>query len=341
MKLLLKLTAFFIIFISLALIIFLIWASSGLPGKYRLSGLKTIHGSINDLAKKQTFKILTYNCGYFSGMRNNLPIRSSKNFFLNNLDIFVDLLRKLAPDIICFQEMDFNSHRSYEIEQLDYISGNLNYKYGAFAVNWNKKYIPFPYWPPSVHFKKMFSGQSVLSMYPVIKNKRIVLKRPKNPFYYNMFYLNRLIQETKVKIGENLLIIMNIHLEAFDKSAREEQAEFVLEYYRKNFKNKFPVIILGDFNCVPPDSDKKNNFSDEPETDYREEKTIRLFLNEKSLYEALPGNKKNLNTFPSVNPDRKLDYIFYSKDKIEMINASIYEIHSSDHLPVMLNFRFK
>ena len=154
-----------------------------------------------------------------------------------------------------------------------------------------------------------------------------------------MFYLNRLIQETEVKIGENLLIIMNIHLEAFDKRTREKQAVFVLEYYRENFKNKFPVIILGDFNCVPPDAEKKNNFPDEPVTDYRDEKTIRIFLAEESLSEALPDNKNNLNTFPSVNPDRKLDYIFFSNDKIEMIKTSVYKIKSSDHLPVMMQFR--
>jgi endonuclease/exonuclease/phosphatase family metal-dependent hydrolase len=224
---------------------------------------------------------------------------------------------------------------------MDYLSGYSKFKYGAYAVNWNKKYIPFPYWPPSAHFKKMFSGQSILSKYPITKNKRIVLKRPKNPFYYDLFYLDRLIQVTKVKIGEKLLVVMNIHLEAFDKSIREEQAGFVMEYYTNNFKGKFPVIITGDFNSVPPDAGKKNDFSDEPETDYRNERTIRIFLNEESLSEALPDNIKNPNTFPSVNPDRKLDYIFFSNDKIEMIKTTIVKIHSSDHLPLIMQFRFK
>ncbi|MEN8153780.1 MAG: endonuclease/exonuclease/phosphatase family protein [Acidobacteriota bacterium] len=341
MKLFIKLLIIFFVLIFSIIIIFLFWASSGISGKKPLSGIKIFTENINDVIKKQPFTIMTYNCGYFSGMRNNIAVSSSKDFYIHNLDNFIKILREHPPEIICFQEIDFNSKRSHYINQMDYLSGYLKYKYGAYAVNWNKRYVPFPYWPPSAHFKKILSGQSVLSVFPIRKSNRIVLEMPKNPFYYNLFYLNRLIQTTEIKINNKIIIVMNIHLEAFDKKTREKQSAHVLKYYRKNFKNKFPVIILGDFNCVRPDAEKKNNFEDEPETDYYGEKTIELFLDEESLTSAMPYSKPDSNTFPSVNPDRKLDFIFFTKNKIEMIKSDILHVKSSDHLPLLMQFNLK
>ena len=184
----------------------------------------------------------------------------------------------------------------------------------------------------------MVSAQSVVSKFPIIDSKRIVLKRADNPFYYDRFYLDRLIQDVKIKLGDNILTILNVHLEAFDNKTREDQAVYVLEYYKKKYKNRGPVIILGDFNCIPPDAMKKTGFTDEPETNYEDEKTIQLFHEEKSLREAYPDNRRNECTFPSAQPDRKLDYIFYTDEYIKFIKSAVYRINSSDHLPVMMEF---
>ncbi len=342
MRLLIKLLLYISVSLIIAIVLFFIWAGSGIISKDKLSGIKKYSDNLEDPSlENDRFKIVTFNCGYFSGMRNNMPVRSSRKFFMSNLNVFSDLIKNIKPDIVCFQEIDFSSYRSHQVDQSQYLSNHLKFIYNAFVINWNKKYIPFPYWPPSAHFKKMVSGQSVISMFPIINNTRIELKRPPNSFYYDKFYLDRLIQETHVRIGDKNLMILNIHLEAFDKNIRQEQAEFVIDYYKKVHMNNGPVIILGDFNCVPPYAEKKNKFSDEPETDFNNEETISIFINEDSLKEALPENKKDAYTFPSNKPNRKLDYIFYTHSSIELLNASIYLISSSDHLPVMMEFRMK
>lgn len=342
MRIIIKLILYVVIGLIIGIALFFIWAGSGIIPEGRLSGINKYSEELEDSSQaNESFKIVTFNCGYFSGMRNNLALRSSKEFFTSNLNIFSKLIRDIKADIVCFQEIDFNSHRSHQVDQSQYLSNHLKFSYNAFAINWNKKYIPFPYWPPSAHFKKMVSGQSIISVFPVLSNNRIELKRPPNPFYYDKFYLDRLIQETEIRIGDKKIMILNIHLEAFDKKIRQEQAVFVINYYKKVHMNNGPVIILGDFNCVPPDAVKKYAFSDEPGADYREEKTIAIFLEEESLGYASRGIINPKNTFPSVSPDRKLDYIFFTKKYIDLISTDVLNIKSSDHLPLMMEFRIK
>ncbi len=339
MKMLLKIVLSAVFISVTSILIFFFWGSSGIVKNSGLSGIKKLSYKKNDyFSNNSPIRLITFNCGYFSGMRNNLPGKLPFEFFNKNIDDFYQKALSSDADIICFQEIDLKSKRSYNVNQSLRLAHKLGFMNYAFAVNWNKRYVPFPYWPPSAHFGKMVSSQSIVSKYPILDTGRIVLKKPENTFYYNSFYLDRLIQDVKIKLGENTLTILNIHLEAFDRETRQIQAEYVLEYYKKKYKNIGPVIILGDFNCVPPDAPKKRGFSDEPDTDYNNEKTIKLFYGEDSLKEACPENNRNEFTFPSDDPDRKLDYIFYTHEFIKSLKVIVLRSNSSDHLPVMMEF---
>lgn len=325
----------FIGLLLLALTIFYFWGSSGTLPQEKLSEIIVYSDSTAEpRAETETFTVMTYNIGYLSGMFNNLPVKTGKSLFENNMKEFLELVKKIQPDVIGFQEIDFNSRRSFYINQLETIAENAGYKYGAVAINWDKRYVPFPYWPPSVHFGKMLSGQAVLSRRPILSTKRVVLEKPANtPFYYNAFYLDRLVQMVKIQIKERVLIVLNVHLEAFDGETREKQVKVVLNIYR-SYKDDYPVLLMGDFNCAPPNAPQKKNFVDEPETDFSNEKTIQLLLGENSLKAA----DLMTFTFPTDNPTHKLDYIFYNHEKMTLINAFVPQIDSSDHLPVVIAF---
>lgn len=329
----------FIGFILLALVIFYFWASSGSLPKEKLVEIKVFPGQPVELSdENQTFIVMTYNIGYLSGMFNNHPVKTSRDIFEKNMQAFLQLLENVRPDFIGFQEIDFHSHRTYYIDQLQTIGESVHYKYGAVAVNWDKHYVPFPYWPPAVHFGKMLSGQAILSRWPILSDQRVLLEKPGNrPFFYNALYLDRLVQVVKIQIKERELIVLNVHLEAFDRETRERQAAKVLDIYR-SFKDKYPVLLIGDFNSTPPSASQKKNFVDEPGLDFTAERTIELFLAEKSLSTAGADSF----TFPSQNPTRKLDYIFYNHDKIKPVKSWVQTgIHSSDHLPLLMEFSFK
>lgn len=285
-----------------------------------------------------TFTIMTYNIGYLSGMTNNRPVKTDQQLFDKNMNKFVEFMKKINPHFIAFQEIDYRSQRSFYQQQFKNIARKGQYRYGAAAVNWDKKYVPFPFGPPSVHFGRMLSGQAIVSRWPIRSTERFVLQKPKNnPFYYNRFYLDRLAQVATIEVGEHRLAIINVHLEASHQSTRQKHVKKVLEIYNK-YKNDHAVLLLGDFNAIPPNAAQKKNFSDEPETDFSTDQTIPIILAETSLRAA----DLEYKTFPSENPTRKLDYIFYNHQKIEPVNVFVpQQINSSDHFPLVMQFRFK
>ncbi len=338
LKIALTIVTILLLMAILAFVVFYFWASSGTLPLNKQSEIITYSGAEVPPTTPGTFTVMTYNIGYLSGMFNNQAVRRpDKAFFNKNMDSFLQRLKNIQPDFIGFQEIDFHSHRSHYVNQLKTIAESAGYPYAAKAINWDKRYVAFPYWPPSVHFGRMLSGQAVLSRYPILYAQRIVLQKPAiNPFYYNAFYLDRLVQAAKIKIDNRYLIILNAHLEAWCQETREKQAIVVLDIYH-SYKDNYPVLLMGDFNTVPPNAPHKRNFQDEPETDFSTDKTIETFLKEKSLKAAELVNL----TFPTDKPTRKLDYIFYNHERITLIEVSMPEIDSSDHLPLVMKFAFK
>ena len=272
------------------------------------------------------FSIVTYNIGYLSGMTNNLPVAKPKKLFDDNLAIVLSETKKINPDIIAFQEIDYNASRSYGVNQQEEIA-KFGYDYRAKAINWDERYLPFPYWPISMQFGKVVSGQSIISKYPLKEHQRIVLSRVADePFYRNAFYLERLAQVVKVELNGKELMLINIHLEAFDIATRDIQFEEVLQIFN-SYKDRYPTILLGDFNASA--TDKTASIQ-------------KMFANNEIGNAAF--NLQNLEkTFDSQQPYERIDYIFYTKNSIEYVSGRVLNEfkQASDHLPVLMEFRLK
>ncbi|UTW66026.1 endonuclease/exonuclease/phosphatase family protein [bacterium SCSIO 12643] len=290
------------------------------------------------LTQKDTFSILTYNLGYLSGMTNNLPLERTDTFFSQNLNSATRLIQQLQPDIIAFQEIDFDAHRSFHVNQMLEISQKNQFPYAAQAINWDKTYVPFPYWPFSLHFGKVVSGQAVLSVYPILKNEIHVLAKPEeNPFYYNAFYLDRLAQLSVVEINKQPLVIINVHLEAFHSNTRNIQVKKLLELFHV-YSEKYPVILCGDFNSTPP------NASDPWQDDHVIQTLLADYQMEMAI--GLSENQQNENryfTFSSASPSKRIDYFFYNPKFIQFIDARVVSEAGtiSDHLPVRMKFTLR
>lgn len=323
---------------------FYFWASSGASGgaeSYAQTDRFLVKSTLLNGGRASrepgVYCVMTFNIGYLSGMTNNTPVKTEPAFHQENLDTFLFLLGTVTPDIIAFQEIDFHSRRSHYVDQYREIAQRAGFPYGARAINWDKRYVPFPYGWPSSHFGPILSGQAVLSRHLIVSTERIVLEKPEdNPFYYNAFYLDRLLQAVAVKIADRRVLVLNVHLEAFSETTRLNQVKKVLEYYRR-YRNTYSVLLMGDFNAPPPEARQKNDFVDEPGADYSHDHTIREMILEASLEAA----ELKILTFPSSAPTRKLDYIFFDRERIASVSATAYEINSSDHLPLVMEFRFK
>lgn len=305
--------------------LFFFWASSPTMGEEEYAKVIT-HNYNTTTDNDSIYSIVTYNIGYLSGMTNNRAIAKPKELFDSNLKKVLTEVKKVNPDIIALQEVDYNAARSYEINQEEKLA-ELGYNYVARGVNWDEHYVPFPYWPPSMHFGKIVSGQSILSKYNLKDYERIVLERvADNPFYRDALYLDRLVQVVKVLIEEKEVVVINLHLEAFDKITRARQFEYVLGLFNK-YKKKFPTVLLGDFNSKARDS----------------EAVIQKIFTMDGVGNAAFTVGDPENTFDTKDPVERIDYIFYTEDSIEYVEGKVLTQfgQASDHLPIEMKFRFK
>jgi endonuclease/exonuclease/phosphatase family metal-dependent hydrolase len=328
-----KILLYTVLIIVVSLITFYFWAGSGFSDVDSYYQIETYHDDFANDA--DTLKIMTYNIGYLSGMTNNLAVERTPDLTYENLHKGYSFLSNQKPDIIGFQEIDFNADRSFNFNQLDSLAIRHNYPNAAKAVNWDKSYVPFPYWPIKYQFGKMLSGQAILSKLQIVSDSVVVLDKPQSaPFYYKKFYLDRLVQVTKITHTLGEFVVMNVHLEAFDKETRESQAEQVLALFKK-YEKEYPVFLIGDFNSRPPFATEITEI----------EKTISIFLEHPGMGEAIDKsryleNESSFFTFDTGNPYERLDYIFYTKNRITKVASDVAREAGeiSDHLPVWMTF---
>lgn len=324
----------FLIGLVIAFLVFYFWGSSSNWDLEKYN--QTEHFADKPACMADTLSVMTYNIGWLSGMTNNLPVARDEELYAKNLRDALVVLNKIHPSIIGFQEIDVFAKRSFFYNQPDSLGIYLKYLNGSLAVNWDKKYVPFPYWPIQYHFGKLISGQYVMSDVEILKNEYVVLPKPVNaPFYYNAFYLDRLIQKTWLKTNKGNLLVMNVHLEAFDQETRILHVDAVIDEYSK-YANELPVLLIGDFNSRaigaggPLDESARKMF---------EVPGIGIAITD-SLFLSEP----RLNyTFSSGDPVEKIDYIFYNTKFIEKLDAKVIQEAGqvSDHFPVWMQFVIK
>ncbi|MFT5915738.1 MAG: endonuclease/exonuclease/phosphatase family metal-dependent hydrolase [Flammeovirgaceae bacterium] len=316
----------------LAFCVFIYWASS--PKLNAEKYVQKIHfGEFLKTDADSVFTLITYNIGYLSGMTNNLDSTRNKKMFDGNLKIVEQAFEQHNPDFLALQEVDFGGSRAYEVNQFESLGNYLGFHEGGMAVNWDKNYVPFPYSISTKnHFGNVFSGQGILSKYPISNHDASVLERPDNPFWYDLFYIDRLAQVAEVKVGSQKIYIINVHLEAYKEEARRKQTEVVLKMYQ-DLSEKQITFLVGDFNSEPSKEAKSNP-------------TIDILLKETGLISTCPTeffNTENALTFPADFPNKQIDYIFYDSTKVERLAWQVLKTTgtASDHLPLMFKFSFK
>ncbi len=308
----------------LALVAFFFWASASNYADNEHTQLISFKDVPTETTNDSIFSIVTYNIGYLSGMTNNLAVDRTKSLFDENLNKTKQVFKTIDPDIIALQEIDYDSQRSFHINQQTALS-SLGFRYAAQAVNWDVRYLPFPYWPISSHFGKTYSGQSILSKFNLDQHEVTVLSKPDDmPFWRSAFYLDRLAQVATLSIKGQEVKVINVHLEAFDQEARKKQTNEVIDIYQ-HFAGTYPTLLIGDFNSDMSMNDATVN---------------KLLVPSNIAYAVVDTSKK---TYPSDTSLERLDYIFYNTDFIEKVDARIVtEIEeASDHLPVLMRFKLK
>lgn len=201
-----------------------------------------------------TISVLSWNLGYgalgdnadffFDGGKKVLP--SDETRVKENVNAFYTEINKVKPDVVLLQETDVDSKRSYGINMVKEIADHTEGYENSFAYNYKVKYVPYPV-PP---MGKIGSGLATFSQYPVKEAERIALPCPfKWPVRVGNLKRCLLINRVPVEGSDKELVLVNLHLEAYDdgegKAAQTKMLRDILEneYAKGNY-----VIAAGDFN---------------------------------------------------------------------------------------------
>ncbi len=145
-------------------------------------------------------------------------------------------------------------------------------------------------------------GNALLSAFPVICAETISVPDPEEKTGSEM-YESRCLLKAELENGFTVLVI---HF-GLNKDEQENAVKTVLE----NIADE-KCILMGDFNAEPDD---------------------RVLLPIKQhMVDTADMISGNSLTFPSDKPQKKIDYIFVSRD-LTVNNAQIPEIIASDHRP--------
>ncbi len=279
-------------------------------------------------------KILSYNIGYGSGAKNNENDPLSEAELRGNLEAMAKALSAQNADILALQEVDFQASRSFDINQFEYLAKVLQMPYGAYVVTWNKRYLPWPYWPPRAQFGRIVSGQAVLSRFPIAAQETVLFAKPaENDFWYNWFYLDRILQKLTLKWGTHGAIFWNVHLEAFHPGTRLRQAEILASLIAQD---RTPYQwAAGDFNSVsklkePLTAVQKAQLEDSGEP-------LAKLMQVTGMKNAEAASA--YFSFPSWDPYKKIDQIFYAPPILFLSGGNLYPLTASDHLPVWASFK--
>lgn len=151
-------------------------------------------------------------------------------------------------------------------------------------------------------------GNAFLSRFPILSAETVKIPDPDKKTGQEK-YESRCIIKAKVHMGEEYTLLIT-HM-GLNKDERENAVKLLLSLAEKE-----KCIIMGDFNCTPEKEELK------------------------PLYKDFVSRGTDKFTFPSDKPDRKIDYIFTSKD-IEVISEGVTENVISDHLAVWIEIKEK
>lgn len=169
----------------------------------------------------------------------------SKELMLELIDGAGNLVKTYDPDFIAFQEVDINSTRTFNYNQVDELAGIFNTYSYTYAVNYDSAYLLYPITKP--HGKSK-SSLMTLSKFKMEDSLRRQL--PISTSFTKILDLDRAFDVVRYKVGEHELVIINTHMSAYGGSdeIRTSQMTMVFETMQSEYEKGNWVICAGDFN---------------------------------------------------------------------------------------------
>lgn len=221
-------------------------------------------------------------------------IQSTRDYVNRNFDahLMSRTIKKVGAEIVGLNEVRGEGKDEFFTDQVGTIASDLGYDYYYFGKAIDIK-DKGPY------------GNAFISKYPIKSVETIMIPDPlvKDE---DAYYETRCVIKACVDVLGHDLTFLVVHV-GLAKSEEENAIKVLLELIEKE---EGKLILMGDFNMEPT-----NPLIDK----------IR-----KKMFDTSPLMQDKL-TFPSINPVKKIDYIFTKNIKVK--SAEVCEIVASDHFP--------
>lgn len=213
-----------------------------------------------------------------------------------DFDLIANAIKSQNADIVVLNEVRNQGNHPDYTDQAKILADKAGFEYYRFGEA-IKLEPDLPY------------GNALLSKHPIAEFD--VIKIPDPPVKdEDAYYESRAIMRALVDIGEKQLVVFGTHFGLANSEQRNAVATTVTLLDRCNL----PHVLMGDFNMEPTN-----------------ENLTPIYDRLTDTAEYFKGTKLS---FPSDKPDRRIDYIFVSKD-IKVTYSDIPEIVASDHRMVV------
>lgn len=202
----------------------------------------------------ESYNIITWNIGYGAlgedadfFMDGGKSVRAkSKETVLANMDSINQRIEEMSPDILLLQEVDEKSSRSKKVNEKEIIQSTFANYCSSYAYNYKTLMVPYPI-PP---LGRVASGIMTLSKFDVQEATRVQLPCP---FSYPVRLCNLkrclLISRIPISGSDKELVIVNVHLEAYDNGeGKIAQTKMLADLLKAEVDAGNYVIAGGDFN---------------------------------------------------------------------------------------------
>ncbi len=185
---------------------------------------------------------------------NGRMIRSPKEYvdeYVAGAEQFVSTTKS---DFFLLQETDFDSKRSYHINEFDRLRNKLPNYSAAFAANYKNERVPLPIAEPWRVYGQILSGLTTLARFQPEESIRYQLPG-KFEWPTRLFQLDRcVLKQTYVTANGKKLVVFNVHNSAYDKGGKlkKQQIEFLKGMFSEEYAKGNYVVVGGDWNQVPP-----------------------------------------------------------------------------------------
>ena len=258
-----------------------------------------------------------------------------------NMGAILDTVVRLEPDVIFFQEIDLDSTRSSHINELAEARRALPGYDSAFANNFKVAFLPYPV-PP---IGKVDSGVATFSAFPMADAERVQLPIP-FAWPIRMANLKRCVLITRVPVegSDRELVLMDLHLEAYDNGeGKAAQTAALAELLNAEAARGNYVIAGGDFNQIFSSADGSAYPAQPGKWTAGEIDVTRIDGDWQFLMDSAVPSCRSLDQ-PYIGADRD-SFQYYLIDgficsgnlRVEALETQDLGFVASDHNPVLLS----